>query len=126
MSEDEIEEPYDVGYGKPPKHTRWQKGVSGNPGGGKKLVRTLSQDITKALNVQVAITQNGERHMMSKRLAILTQAINKAAGGDPKSTRLVLDLARQAESEEALLAAVANAKSFSSNLQIFQLPDNGR
>ncbi|WP_165354860.1 DUF5681 domain-containing protein [Tropicimonas sp. IMCC6043] len=27
---------YDVGYGKTPKHTQWQKGQSGNPSGKKK------------------------------------------------------------------------------------------
>src|SRR6202022_3261656 len=32
---------YDVGYGKPPKHTRFRAGQSGNPAGRRKGVRNL-------------------------------------------------------------------------------------
>ena len=31
--------PYEVGYGKPPVHTRFKKGVSGNPRGGSRKVK---------------------------------------------------------------------------------------
>jgi hypothetical protein len=31
--------PYEVGYGKPPVHTRFRKGVSGNPRGGSRAQR---------------------------------------------------------------------------------------
>ena len=32
--------PYEVGYGKPPEHTRFRKGVSGNPRGGSRAQRS--------------------------------------------------------------------------------------
>jgi hypothetical protein len=40
MSED-----YEVGYGKPPKHTQFQKGASGNAKGRLKGTKNLSTDL---------------------------------------------------------------------------------
>lgn len=36
---------YQVGYGKPPKHSRWKKGQSGNPRGRPKGTRGLKTDL---------------------------------------------------------------------------------
>ena len=41
-------EAYKVGPGRPPKHSRWKKGESGNPGGRPKGLRSLD-DIFRAL-----------------------------------------------------------------------------
>ena len=126
MSEDENEKPYEVGYGKPPKHTQWSKGVSGNPGGGKKLVRTLSDAVDDALNERVVVTQNGERYATTMLVAIVKKAVRTAVGGDYKTTKLMLNLARDSESEKALNAVLQNATTLSSNVQIVHLPNNGR
>lgn len=126
MSEDENEKPYEVGYGKPPKHTQWSKGVSGNPGGGKKLVRTLSDAVDDALNERVVVTQNGERYTTTMLVAIVKKAVRTAVGGDYKTTKLMLNLARDSESEKALNAVLQNATTLSSNVQIVHLPNNGR
>ena len=64
------ERDYEVGYGKPPRHTRFVKGQSGNPRGrppGAKNMKTL---LTKALNELVVVTDNGGRRMVTKREAI--------------------------------------------------------
>src|SRR5215469_15592455 len=50
---------YEVGYGKPPRHTRFKKGQSGNPRGrpcGSKNLKTL---LSEALSEPVIITENG-------------------------------------------------------------------
>jgi hypothetical protein len=48
------ESPYPVGYGRPPKHTRFQKGKSGNPGGKpgpkKRLKHRLDVALSDALD----------------------------------------------------------------------------
>jgi hypothetical protein len=70
---------YEVCYGKPPPHTRFVKGQSGNPRGrppGAKNLRTL---LTKALNELVVVTDNGGRRKVSKREAIVTQLVNRSA-----------------------------------------------
>jgi hypothetical protein len=70
------ERDYPVGYGKPPHHTRFVKGQSGNPRGrppGAKNMKTL---LTRALNELVVVTDNGGRRKVSKREAIPCDAVN--------------------------------------------------
>src|SRR6266850_6711987 len=71
------ERDYEVGYGKPPRHTRFELGRSGNPRGrppGAKNMKTL---LNKALNELVVVTENGGRRKVSKREAIVTQSATK-------------------------------------------------
>lgn len=46
---------YEVGYGKPPKHTRYRKGASGNPAGRPKGQRNLATILAHALEEQIVI-----------------------------------------------------------------------
>ena len=125
MSNDANDETYAVGYRKPPLNSRFKTGQSGNPAGRKKGVRSLNQQVTDALNEKVAVNQNGRRSKVTKLEAALKQAFNKAAQGDPKATKLMLDLARQSDQDEAL-KAVLDAANRPPSVTIFQLPDNGR
>jgi len=88
---------YEVGYGKPPRHTRFQKGRSGNPAGrprGKKNLATLLSD---ALDQKIIVVENGRRKKISKREAIVTQLVNKSASADLKATQIVLAMLRDVE-----------------------------
>ena len=88
---------YDVGYGKPPRHTRFVKGQSGNPRGrttGAKNLRTL---LTEALNETVIATENGGRRKVTKRQAIITQLVNRSATADLRAIKILLDIVRDIE-----------------------------
>ena len=88
---------YEVGYGKPPRHTRFAKGQSGNPRGrpsGAKNLRTLLSD---ALNETVVVTENGGRRKVSKRQAIITQLVNRSATADFRAIKILLDIMRAIE-----------------------------
>ena len=88
---------YEVGYGKPPRHTRFQKGRSGNPAGrprGKKNLATLLSD---ALDQKIIVVEDGRRKKISKREAIVTQLVNKSASADLKATQIVLAMLRDVE-----------------------------
>jgi hypothetical protein len=127
MSPDTTDETYQVGYAKPPLHSRFQKGQSGNPAGRKKGVRSLNQEVSDALNEKVAVNQNGRRRTITKLRAALTQAFNKAAQGDPKMTKLMFELARQSDQDDALKAVLDAAdKAAPAQVRIFELPSNGR
>jgi Family of unknown function (DUF5681) len=89
---------YVVGYGKPPLHSRFQKGRSGNPKGrpcGRKNMSTLPSD---ALNGSVIVVENGRRKKITKREAIVTQLVNKSASADLKATQMVLAMLSDLES----------------------------
>ena len=85
---------YEVGYGKPPCHTRFVKGQSGNPRGrppGAKNLRTL---LGEALNETVIVTENGGRRKVTKRQAIITQLVNRSATADLRAIKILLDIVR--------------------------------
>ena len=46
---------FEVGYGKPPKATRFQRGRSGHKGHRRKRSTTLGMDIKKGLNAKVTV-----------------------------------------------------------------------
>jgi hypothetical protein len=88
---------YEVGYGKPPRHTRFTKGQSGNPRGrppGAKNLRTL---LSEALNETVIVTENGGRRKVTKRQAIITQLVNRSATADLRAIKILLDIVRDIE-----------------------------
>ena len=88
---------YEVGYGKPPRHTRFTKGQSGNPRGrppGTKNLRTL---LSEALNETVIVTENGGRRKVTKRQAIITQLVNRSATADFRAIKILLDIVRDIE-----------------------------
>lgn len=52
----ELDEPsYSVGYGKPPAHSRFQPGQSGNPKGKKKGAKSFKTVVGGILNEKVAV-----------------------------------------------------------------------
>src|SRR4029077_17541326 len=69
---------HEVGYGKPPRHSQFVKGQSGNLRGRPAGAKNLKTLLSKALNELVIVTENGGRRKISKREAIVTQLVNRA------------------------------------------------
>ena len=86
---------YSVGYAKPPRHTQFKKGRSGNNAGRPKGSLNLATHIAKEMNAKVTIQENGGRKRISKKHAVAKQLVNKAASGDPKAISLLLSGERQ-------------------------------
>jgi hypothetical protein len=91
---------YPVGYKKPPRHTRFQPGQSGNRKGRPRKVLTLPDVLRRELLVLVTVIEDGQRRRVSKLEAILKQHINKAAAGDAKATAMLLNVLRFLNLEE--------------------------
>ena len=72
---------YRVGRGKPPLHTRFRKGRSGNPRGPRR--KDLPPLLLAALNEPVTVDRDGRRRRISKREAIVAQLVDKSADADP-------------------------------------------
>ena len=91
------ERDYEVGYGKPPRHTRFVKGQSGNPRGRPPGAKNLKTLLTEALNEPVIVTENGGRRKITKREAIITQLVNRSATADWRAIKILLDILRDIE-----------------------------
>jgi hypothetical protein len=88
---------YEVGYGRPPLHTRFEPGRSGNPRGRPSRSKNLSTLLSEALNEPVIFVENGRRRTIDKRQAIVTQFVNRSAKGDLKALQILLPMLRDIE-----------------------------
>jgi hypothetical protein len=89
----------EVGYGRPPRHTRWEKGQSGirkprRPARPKSVVEIIDMMFLK----RVKVTVNGETKMLSTLEAILLQLWLKEVSGNRRALNVRLkfqEFARQ-------------------------------
>src|SRR5215469_1502966 len=88
---------YEVGYGKPPRHTQFKKGQSGNPRGRPPEAKNLSTLLNEALNERVVVTDSGGRRRVSKRAAIIKQLVNRSAKADMRALKILLDMLQDIE-----------------------------
>jgi hypothetical protein len=73
---------HDIGYGKPPKHTRWKKGQSGNPRGRPAKGKSFKNIIPEELDRVVTITENGRQVNVTVRRMVVRGMAAKAAKGN--------------------------------------------
>jgi hypothetical protein len=99
--------PYEVGFGRPPRSTRFKPGQSGNAAGRPRGAKNFATAIEQELDARVTVTENGRRRRISKREVIAKHLVNKAAGGDLKAIPLLLNEARAREGNPANPAADA-------------------
>lgn len=91
---------YEVGYGKPPKSTRFRKGQSGNPKGRPKGSRNFANDLDDVLNAKMMVNENGRTRKVSTQLAALMRLREKALKGDPRALNRLLSMAHERSAEK--------------------------
>ena len=104
MSNDETPGDDEVGYGKPPKNTRFQKGISGNPRGRPKKSLDFDHGLIRESESYVPINENGRRKRVSKHEVAIKQLMKLAMTGSIQALRLYLGVHRQAHEKVALVA----------------------
>ena len=89
--------PYPVGYGLPPRHTRFQKGQSGNPGGRPGPKKLLKHDFDAALSAALNGNEEALRQSKPARLieSLARRVVLHALDGPPSAQRLVLSILRE-------------------------------
>lgn len=92
MAEDEVPpDDYEVGFRKPPKHTQFKKGQSGNPSGKRKRDETVREMLRRLAGEEVVVQQYGAPVTMTRDEAMLTSVLMKAMKGDLGAARFVVD-----------------------------------
>ncbi len=81
---------YEVGYKKPPKHTRFQPGQSGNPRGRPKGTKNLKTDLMEELGEKIVVREGDRSQKVSKQRALLKSVVNRAIQGDARATAIAL------------------------------------
>jgi hypothetical protein len=92
---------YEVGYGKPPKSTRFAKGQSGNPEGRAKGSKNLATIVLQESRQSVRINGPRGSKTVTKLVAAVMQLGNKAARGELPALREFFALVQRSEEATA-------------------------
>lgn len=87
---------YEVGYGKPPKHTRFAPGKSGNPLGRPRGARGLKTDLVTELSARHTIHINGKPVRGNRQQLMMRTLATRAASGDLRAQAVLLPLIERA------------------------------
>lgn len=83
---------YAVGYGRPPRETRFQPGRSGNPTGRPRKRKTVGAVIEEALARRIKVQENGRSRSLSAEEIIVTRLTHNAARGDLRAVKMLYSL----------------------------------
>jgi len=109
---------YAANYRKPPLHTRFKKGQSGNPRGRPK--KDLPALLLAALNEPVFATIDGKRRKITKREAIVTRMVNNAAGTDLRATKMLIDMMKDIERRAGVAAPAVPRRCTSADAEVIK------
>jgi Family of unknown function (DUF5681) len=111
---------YDVGYGRPPAHTRFPAGRSGNPAGRRKGQPTPNEIFMKEAARLVKIKRGETVETITKFEAIVRRMLQSAMEGDIAAARLVfIGLAQNAPDPSG-----GAAEDETTNLALSVAPDD--
>lgn len=114
-----IKPEYAVGYGRPPTHSRFQPGQSGNPAGRRKGHPSAGEVIMKEAARLVKVKQGDNVETITKHEAIIRRLLQSAMEGDIPAARLVL----MAISQNAPTADGGAVEDETGSVSVMAMPD---
>ncbi len=98
---DERSDEYEVGYGKPPKSTRFKKGQSGNPKGRPKASRNVAAALEEALFRKIRVKDQSGSRLVTVLEALLQRVSKQALDGDHRAIGKLIELIRYFDAMKA-------------------------
>jgi hypothetical protein len=83
-----------VGYGRPPAHTRFKPGQSGNPKGRRKGQRNIHTVLDEALSQRIVIREGDRTRSLTKLDGVILTMVNAALKGDAKAQAALIAVMR--------------------------------
>jgi hypothetical protein len=80
----------DSGYGRPPKHSQFKKGQSGNPRGRPRHASSLKTDLDAELQEKLVLTENGKERKITKQRAFIKTLVSAAIKKDIRAVNALL------------------------------------
>lgn len=100
---------YEVGYGKPPKHSRFKPGQSGNPKGRPRGEKGFEATLKRELDRKVLVTLNGRSTEISRADAMMKRVVEQGMKGNLRAIRFIAEYdSKIAAKLEARINEVAN------------------
>jgi hypothetical protein len=85
-----MENDYQVGKGRPPLHSRFRPGQSGNPKGRPKGTKRVGDLLTKILSRKVTVREGGSARKVTVQEAVFISMAAKAMKGDHRAATFLL------------------------------------
>lgn len=106
MSDEERDQPYRVGHGRPPPEHRFAKGTSGNPRGRPRKLRELEGEARRAQDLFLAeakrlitVKEGGRAVQMPAFQAVVKSTLVAALKGSPTAQKAIIQMTLSIEAE---------------------------
>ena len=119
------ERDYEVGYGKPPVSTRFQKGHKGHKAVGPRKPKSLSAQLDAILAEKMNVNENGKAQRMAKEDVFLRQLVNRALAGERQATSAMLKFLIERQQRPGPEGTRATDDFLIAELMRMVTPDNG-
>lgn len=96
---------YDVGYGKPPVHTRFKRGMSGNPKGKPRGRKSHKETVRAIFDEKIFVQTPNGRKKITKLEALVHTNLNRALKGDLRASDQIFKIVREFGLHEDVLEA---------------------
>jgi len=90
---------YRIGKGRPPKHSRYKKGTTGNLRGRPKGSRNLATILAAELKKKVVVREGDRTRRVRKAEALIISTLAKGMSGDSKAANTVFAMQSKHEGE---------------------------